>query len=70
MLNQEDVWYDVKAHLCSRLSFCAPAPFHFLDLGQCLSDSIISTMQLGFGTHNQTQKAFSSPIQAARFYLV
>lgn len=61
---------DVKARLCSGLTFCVPAPVYSLDLGQCLPDSIISAMQLGFGTHNQMQKAFSSLIQGAQFYLV
>lgn len=61
---------DVKASLCSGVTFCVPAPVYFLDFGQCLFDSIISAMQLGFVTSNQTQKVSSNPIQGAQFYLI
>lgn len=58
---------NVKACLCSRVTFCILAPVYFLDLGQCLFDSIFCAVQLGFVIHNQAQKAFSNPIQGAQF---
>lgn len=70
VLNRGYVWLGSESRLRSGVTFCVPAPVYFLDLGQCLLDSIISTMQLGFVSHNQTQKAFGNPIQGAQFYLI